>query len=635
MSTLSPTFNISGASGTYNVFDDLTPSIAGGVAWFIWTCPASGDYFVSTRDGGQSFTNYFSAITVYQSSVSNPTDTSQLTQFLPPGDSVMGFPNLLWDQSQGVGNGFEMGSYAAFSASAGTTYIFGLTPRVPVLVSNPSGYLVMHLAWGAYVIDGINNAPYSFGPCSTGNPVNFGGGVCVGQLNVPPSPGSQNYWEFGSYSQMPGFFTCRYDGIFYSLEWFCLDGGSWPSTIPNYADGTAYSIGAQVVDWSNCLGQPFFGLCIANVSADLMPPAIGTSNSYWTWVGASFTGTPGPYNDCTLYTTGTYVGDYNLNLVWQAAQDVHPHEPGVPDSSGPPTVDSLFWQKSFFGGAAPYGCSPNFAISGVCPPCNFNNQGGIIGVALNTASLSGFASGNFYLLYTDIKIGYFSLNADNFGVSASGGNWKMSPVFLNSNSNGWDGVTVGLELNNVSTGVTDTVTFPVNGTQTVTFNPFSASPSTTLYTATFTFTRNNIQFGTIANIPLYPLLSAAPNTLGCGPVTSNTISFAGCGAGSNIPGCSSTNGFALQMQHTSPNGDASSWFNGAVKHLVSITGSGQLYDGVTCTPVGGTLTVADGAVCYISNPAINTGTVLTIQEQYVVGGNVIHTFPAQNYTITF
>jgi hypothetical protein len=630
MSTLSPLTTLSGtATGSQTKAGIQSYLANSGVVWFAWTCPATATYFFKTRGGGSSFTNFFSAISVYQSSVSSPTNTSQLTEFQEPGTNFVGDSDTLfltYSQSHGVGNGFEMGSYVAFYATSGNTYVIGISAwqgLTQYLQSDGtlSGAANLYLAWGSYY-------PLFLAGCGGGNPLNFGGWECFGTVQFaditaglvgyvgPPSYQQEISLSYGSFEQKPGIWWVRYE----SGSIFCLSGSPYDSAgfcavIPPVFSG-GVSIGQSPANGILTIYPDEATCALANQCMRLGPfnntageiklaIQIGSINE----VGTSYGGT----SSFTGAQLSSYGGSEDA-VSW----------------GGNPLILALGGPGSACPGTGTYYSPFSVPLTGYTivglptypPDGTFKCMTPTFQNSSNNPSWT--------LLYKDCLIGYFTLANDSFGVTANGSNWEMSPTFDNGDSTyAWDNVTIGLEINNTSTGVAETVTFAELGSQSPTF-VFSASPTSGLLTATFTLTRNGVQFGTIANIPLYPVGTNSFNFEGFGSVNGNTMTFTTL---FNInPSCGLQGGLVIPTFNTT-NGAGNIWWNGNVQYKISITGGGSIYNDSDCTPRN-SATIGNSSQFYVVG-AVTGSTILTVTPQFIIGATVVANLPSQTYNVVY
>ena len=159
--------------------------------WWAWTCPDNDDYYFETRgNNGTTFTDFKSAVKVFTGSAVNA-----LTEM-----------SYLMNQSAGFGNGFEFGSFVAFTATAGTVYYIRVDGR-----GGATGNIF--LQWNTFVAARLGN-------CSN-CPVDFQSEDCVGSLQItdvtfgtptPPYAWQQTYYPFGSFNAAAGVYKILYCG---------------------------------------------------------------------------------------------------------------------------------------------------------------------------------------------------------------------------------------------------------------------------------------------------------------------------------------------------------------------------------------------------------------------------------------
>lgn len=125
--------------------------------WFQWVCPATDNYFFSTRDrSGSLQTNFASTCNAFTGSAVNA-----LTRV-----------TTLMDQSVGDGNGTDNGASIAFAATSGTTYYIQIDSRV----SGTTGNFL--LSWGVF-------SQTLLGTCGVAG-INFDTArQCMGIIQIP------------------------------------------------------------------------------------------------------------------------------------------------------------------------------------------------------------------------------------------------------------------------------------------------------------------------------------------------------------------------------------------------------------------------------------------------------------------
>ena len=142
------------------------------VVWYSWYCPASGNYYFSTRrlSATTPATDYLSTIQAF--------DGGSL--------ATLGEETYLMNQSVGDGDGMDNGASVAFAAVSGTTYYIAVDGRY-----GATGHFV--LTWGIY-----NQT--TLGACGTlaNDTVNTDPTmVCVGSVEVPNNLATDAWFSFG------------------------------------------------------------------------------------------------------------------------------------------------------------------------------------------------------------------------------------------------------------------------------------------------------------------------------------------------------------------------------------------------------------------------------------------------------
>ena len=148
--------------------------------WYSWSCPASGKYFFSTRDGtGGMATTFLSTVNVFTGAAVNA-----LTRV-----------TTLMDQSSGDGWGDDNGASIAFAAVSGTTYYIQVDSRFSVATG------VFKLTWGSFSVQ-------TFGDCGNA-PLNWDASVvCLGSVQVTDLT-VNGFYSFGSQPQAAGKYAGR------------------------------------------------------------------------------------------------------------------------------------------------------------------------------------------------------------------------------------------------------------------------------------------------------------------------------------------------------------------------------------------------------------------------------------------
>lgn len=615
---MSITFSISGASGD----SSGSPIQSGSVQQLVaqWTAPSGvGQTFFSTAISTSS------ATTDYPTSIEIANANSSWT----PGLEV----TYTYNQQNGIGNGFsadpnaiigggfQCGAMAAFTPVAGQNYLIYINQRSASIPTPASP--TYNLTWGAYPMNG---------QCQCGISTSLASCLVSKFALTTPSCSGLSYYKIGTYSLQPGYYTLV--GCTAGASGGLLNLNGWPDCIPAFQNCTAYSAGEFI--WSAGNGT----VQVINDVPNTCPDNSGNT-AFWQNNGTTEPGgtecpanngisSAGIYGASGFYAEGCWV--QSVYDYFTALQDVYPTEVGFDIATYPPTVPP----GSLPNNAPPYtgrfylygqGCG----IGGICSACSFTDyNGGDLGIA-------GYTAGTYELYYTDCSINFFSL-ANLSGVIASGSNWEMSGLsFKNSDLlYGWDDVTISLSINGGSTLATDTVTFPENNTEAVSLT-FAANPSSGLLTATFSFARNGVTFGSIS-APLYPVFNLAFGNYGF-PMSfnsaTNTLTIES--SPSTITGCSSSiKGVIVNPGATYLNGGGqSNWFGGVLEYEISSTTNMYEYGG-SCTQLAGTQTLTSATpAIWIEQPASGTSSQITITPIWTVSGATVYTFPSVTINVVW
>lgn len=485
--------------------------------WWVWTCPASGDYFFSTRD---------------QSGLNRTDFPSVLQVLLGTAVNAMVEATYLINASVGDGWGTDLGASVALECTSGTIYYIRVDGRAGATGS-------IYLSWGAY------NALW-LGPC-TSCAVDLSGADCVGTVSVSDVTHDSAY-SFGTFSAaVTGKYKVKYcsgawyDGSHYHTfgGFICFEGlfdllaaATFPIVNWDTTGDTGYSAGTAVIF------QPPGGytLAVATAGVPVVDPNYlhvhGISNVWWAFTGMVTSGSTVTYDPFNSYPLGTIINyldpSYTLYGISTALMTV----PNV----GPPQVDgnlSAYWNRSSQYIFADHSANTAAKASrlGACAVTPlFDHSGGDIGIVWSTewATLNGLGGINtatpptFQLIYNPFNIDMLTNEVGFVINSGTNPNWNFQFVITNNSNIDWDNVYVEL-LNTggvssaapsaggdpgVIVGSAWVVTLAA-GTFTGVGNfTFVADATAGLVTATIRISRNGIVLGTI-DYPIYPIYATS------------------------------------------------------------------------------------------------------------------------------
>lgn len=480
--------------------------------WYSWTCPATGDYFFSTRDltGGMA-TNYKSTVQVFTGSAVN----------------ALTAVTLLLNQSVGDGNGADNGASVAFAATSGTVYKIQIDGR-----RGETGDFT--LRWDAYIAMRMG----SCGGCA----IDFKSEICVGTVAITDVE-IDDVYSFGTFDADPGFYKIKYcGGAFAVLSQFATnvpsgisgymtDGVGYSGSISIWDGFTVYSTGDQVLITNNAFHQTFVraGVFTATGATAIYDPAIDTAD----WTADTFNPHPVgsvPYNN--IYTPErTYApGDGGfINITVGPTGFGGDYYSVTSPTVSIPAYKPGFGSSPWAGSAIDFLNTTLFSSAGLaeranlCTEVQLEHLGGDIGMAFPTKwtlvsgpsphleTLYQNTSNNprFQLIYNPFTIAMLN-NTPGFSITGSGTSWTFTPTIKNLAANAWSNCTIELLNTGGISGASspNVVTLAASANTSGGAFTCTADPTAGLVTATIQISRNGIVVGTL-DYPLYPIYSVA------------------------------------------------------------------------------------------------------------------------------